>query len=93
MSAHLSIPEAGPPIASAAMGMPPNCVVAAYCSSNTLSMMTTAWWMLMAHSPMMPKEDEILWFGSMWLASSAGFLIAWPLNWPLVRAGLKSGAM
>lgn len=59
----------------------------------SLGMMSTAWWMLMAHSPMMPKEDQILWFGSMWLASSVGFLIAWPLNWPMVRAQLKSGAM
>jgi hypothetical protein len=59
----------------------------------SLGMMTTAWWMLMAHSPMMPKEDQILWFGSMWLASSIGFVIAWPLNWPMVRARLKTGAM
>ena len=31
--------------------------------------------------------------GSMWLASTIGFLVAWPLNWPMVRARLKTGAM
>jgi hypothetical protein len=68
-------------------------VTALSMAAVSLGMMTTAWWMLMAHSPMMPKEDQILWFGSMWLASTIGFLIAWPLNWPMVRARLKSGAM
>ena len=41
---------------------------------------------------MMPKEDDLLWFGSMWLASSIGFLIAWPLNYPMVRLRMKPGA-
>ena len=59
----------------------------------SVGVMMTAWWMLIAGSPMMPKEDQILWFGSMWLASSIAFVIAWPLNWPMVRARLKTGAM
>lgn len=59
----------------------------------SLGMMTTSWWMLMLHIPMMPKEDELLFFGAMWLASSVGFLVAWPLNWPMVRASMKSGGM
>lgn len=57
----------------------------------SLSMMTTAWWTLMYHIPMMPKEDDVLWFGVMWLASITGFLVAWPLNWLLIRAQLKPG--
>jgi hypothetical protein len=59
-----------------------------------LGMATTSWWMLMERQPMMmPHEDEILWFFSLWLASTVGFLIAWPLNWPMVRTRLKMGAM
>jgi hypothetical protein len=57
----------------------------------SLGMMTTSWWMMMAKLPMMPKEDDLLWFGSMWLASSIGFLIAWPLNYPMVRLRMKPG--
>ena len=68
-------------------------VTAISMAAVSAGMMTTAWWMLMAHSPMMPEEDQILWFQSMWVASSIGFLVAWPLNWPMVRARMKSGAM
>ncbi|ARS37999.1 DUF4396 domain-containing protein [Pontibacter actiniarum] len=57
----------------------------------SLGMMTTAWWTMMYHIPMMPKEDDILWFGVMWLASFAGFLVAWPLNWLMIRSHLKPG--
>lgn len=60
----------------------------------SLGMMTTGWFMMMERQPMMmPHEDEIIWFASLWLASGVGFLVAWPLNWPLVRVRLKSGAM
>jgi hypothetical protein len=59
--------------------------------SVSLGMMTTAWLMLMEKIPMMPKEDDTLWFGSMWLASLIGFLIAWPLNWIWIRKHLKPG--
>lgn len=59
--------------------------------SVSLGMMTMAWWMMMYHLPMMPKEDDILWFGSMWLASIVGFFVAWPLNWIMIRKELKPG--
>jgi hypothetical protein len=61
-------------------------------SAVSLGMMTTAWWMMMEKLPMMPKEDELLWFGALWLASGVGFLVAWPLNWIMVRLQLKPGA-
>nr|WKN38587.1 DUF4396 domain-containing protein [Tunicatimonas sp. TK19036] len=57
----------------------------------SLGMMTLTWWMLMDHIPMMPKEDDILWFGSLWAASFIGFLIAWPFNWFMIRNHLKPG--
>lgn len=57
----------------------------------SLGMMTVSWWMMMEHIPMMPHEDEILWFGTMWLASFIGFLVAWPLNWTMIRKNLKHG--
>lgn len=60
-------------------------------SAVSLGMMSTSWWLHMWRLPMMPHEDEILFMGSLWLASCIGFLIAWPLNYPMVRTGLKSG--
>lgn len=57
----------------------------------SLGMMSVAWLMLMERLPMMPKEDDTLWFGSMWLASFIGFLVAWPLNWIMIRKHLKPG--
>lgn len=57
----------------------------------SLGMMTMAWWLQMVRLPMMPKEDEVLFFGVLWLASPVGFLIAWPLNEPLIRVRLKAG--
>ena len=57
----------------------------------SLGMMLVNWWMMMWHIRMMPKEDDILWFFSITLASTIGFLIAWPLNWILVRKKMKPG--
>ncbi len=57
----------------------------------SLGMMSLTWWMLMNHIPMMPKEDDILWFGSLWVASFLGFLVAWPFNWFMIRSHLKPG--
>lgn len=62
-------------------------------SAVGLGMMTVGWIMLMIRLPMMPAEDEILWFGALWLASLIGFLVAWPLNWPMVRLNAKPGTM
>jgi len=59
----------------------------------SLGMMTGAWWLIMTKIPMMPKEDDLMWFGAFWIASTLGFLVAWPLNWPMVRTHLKQGAM
>lgn len=59
----------------------------------SLGMMTMAWWMQMFKINMMPKDDDILWFGAMWLASLIGFLVAWPLNYPMVRSQLKMGTV
>lgn len=57
----------------------------------SLGMMSGSWYMLMKHIQMMPKEDDILWFGSLWLASFVGFLVAWPFNWLMIRKHLKPG--
>lgn len=57
----------------------------------SLGMMTFTWWFMMTHLPMMPKEDDILWFGTLWMASSAGFIVAWPFNWLLIRKQIKHG--
>ena len=68
-------------------------VTALSMAAVSLGMMSMTWWTFKYHLPMMPKEDEILWFGVMWLASSVGFLAAWPLNWPMITRGLKMGSM
>ena len=68
-------------------------VTAVSMAAVSLGMMSTSWWMTMRHIPMMPHEDEILWFFALWLASAVGFLVAWPLNWPMVRTQLKPGTM
>ncbi|NJW52268.1 DUF4396 domain-containing protein [Salinimicrobium oceani] len=57
----------------------------------SLGMMSMSWWMMMNHIPMMPKEDDILWFGTMWIASFIGFLVAWPLNSIMIRKNIKHG--
>ncbi|WP_324720436.1 DUF4396 domain-containing protein [Salinimicrobium sp. HB62] len=57
----------------------------------SLGMMTVSWWMMMSHIPMMPKEDDILWFGTLWIASFVGFLVAWPLNSIMIRKNIKHG--
>ena len=59
--------------------------------SVSLGMMTLSWVMMMWKIPMMPHEDDILWFGSLWVASLIGFFVAWPLNWLMVRGQLKPG--
>ena len=66
-------------------------VTAVSMAAVSLGMMLIAWWMQMWKLPMMPHEDEILWYFSMWLAATAGFLVAWPLNAPMVRIGWKPG--
>lgn len=68
-------------------------VTALSMAAVSLGMMTVSWWMMMAKAPMMPKEDDILWFDAMWIASMIGYVIAWPLNWPMVRTQLKPGGM
>lgn len=59
----------------------------------SLGMMAGAWWLMMSKNPMMPKEDDIMWLGTFWFAATLGFLVAWPLNWPMVRTRIKSGVM
>lgn len=68
-------------------------VTALSMAAVSLGMMSLSWWTFKYHLPMMPKEDEILWFGVMWLASFIGFLVAWPLNWPMIVNKLKPGTM
>jgi hypothetical protein len=69
-------------------------VTALSMAAVSLGMMAMSWFMMMERHPMMmPHEDEVMWIVSLWLASAVGFLVAWPLNWPMVRAHLKSGAM
>lgn len=57
----------------------------------SLGMMTMTWYMLMDRIRMMPKEDDLLWFCVLFLASMIGFLVAWPLNWIMIRNQLKPG--
>jgi hypothetical protein len=51
------------------------------------------WYYMMSNIPMMPTEESILWFGTMFFTVFLAFFIAWPLNYVLVRQQRKSGLM
>ena len=58
-----------------------------------VGMNPSMWWMMMAKIPMMPTEESILWFGTMFFTVFVAFLIAWPLNYYFVREQRKAGLM
>lgn len=58
-----------------------------------LGMNPAMWLLMMDHIPMMPTEESILWFGTMFVTAFAAFLIAWPFNYALMRAQRKPGLM
>ncbi len=75
------------------LGMGQGLVAAA--KADTLSL--TAWqtgmygWMAIAHFGLfgeIPKTNPVFWF-MMQIAMFAGFLTSYPVNWWLVKAGLK----
>ncbi|WP_415380518.1 DUF4396 domain-containing protein [Halosimplex sp. TS25] len=66
-------------------------IVAVSMTSVSVGMMGGMWVIMMLNLPMMPGDDNILWFGVMVFATLIGFLIAWPVNGLLVRKNLKPG--
>jgi hypothetical protein len=66
-------------------------IVAVSMTSVSVGMMGGMWVIMMLNLPMMPGDDNILWFGVMVFATLVGFLIAWPVNGLLVRKNLKPG--
>jgi hypothetical protein len=62
-------------------------------TSVSLAMFPGMWWLMMWNLPMMPKEENILWFGVMFFTVFLGFLISWPFNEVLIRRRLKGGLM
>ncbi|MFC7139962.1 DUF4396 domain-containing protein [Halosimplex aquaticum] len=60
-------------------------------TSVSVGMMTMMYVLMMLNLPMMPGDDNILWFGVMVFATLVGFLIAWPVNGLLVRKNVKPG--
>jgi hypothetical protein len=58
-----------------------------------VAMNPSMWYFMMLHLPMMPKYSSILWFGIMFFTGFLAFLLAWPLNYLLVRQVRKSGLM
>ncbi len=66
-------------------------IVAVSMTSVSVGMMGGMWVIMMLKLPMMPGDDNILWFGVMVFATLIGFLIAWPVNGLLVRKNLKPG--
>ncbi|WP_225336014.1 DUF4396 domain-containing protein [Halomicrobium urmianum] len=60
-------------------------------TSVSVGMMASMWILMMLNLPMMPGDDNILWFGVMVFSTLVGFLIAWPVNGLLVRQNVKSG--
>ncbi len=66
-------------------------LVAVSMTSVSVGMMGGMWILMMLELPMMPGDDNLLWFGVMSFATLLGFVIAWPVNGLLVRKGLKPG--
>ncbi|HIG0360906.1 TPA: DUF4396 domain-containing protein [Clostridium sporogenes] len=62
-------------------------------TSVSIGMMLSMWWLNMTYSPIMLQEDNILWFGFMFLSTFIGFLTAYIPNWILVRNGKKMGTL
>lgn len=62
-------------------------------ASVSLAMYPGMWWFMMMRFPMMPTEEFILWFGTMFFTVFLGFLIAWGINFLLIRRQLKPGLM
>ncbi|ESP89817.1 DUF4396 domain-containing protein [Candidatus Halobonum tyrrellensis] len=60
-------------------------------TSVSVGMMTMMWVLMMLNLPMMPGDDNVLWFGVMVFSTLVGFLIAWPVNGLLVRRNVKPG--
>lgn len=62
-------------------------------TAAAVGMNPSMWWLMMETIPMMPVEESILWFGVMFFTGFIAFLVAWPLNYLLVRLEGKSGMM
>lgn len=67
--------------------------VAVSMTSVSVGMMGGMWWIMMRNLPMMPGEDDVLWFGVMTFATLVGFAVAWPVNGWLVRENVKPGGV
>ncbi|MGD9673670.1 MAG: DUF4396 domain-containing protein [Candidatus Nitrosocosmicus sp.] len=67
--------------------------VLASMTSVSLGMMTLMYFMHMWWLPMTPEEDDLAWFGSMFFSTLVGAVIAMPVNYLLVRRGIKVGEM
>ncbi len=62
-------------------------------AAASLAMFPAMWWLMMWNLPMMPQEENILWFGVMFFSVFLAFLVAWPFNCLLVLSRRKSGLM
>ena len=62
-------------------------------TAAALAMNPAMWWLMMSRIPMMPTEESILWFGVMFFTAFLALLMAWPVNYLLVRRQRKSGLM
>ncbi|MDT8304727.1 MAG: DUF4396 domain-containing protein [Anaerolineae bacterium] len=51
------------------------------------------WWFMMSKFNMMPSEESVLWFGTMFFTVFLAFLAAWPLNYYFIRTQRKAGLM
>lgn len=68
-------------------------MVLASMSAAALAMFPGMWWLMMSKFPMMPTEESILWYGTMFFTVFMAFLSAWPFNYLFIRLQRKSGLM
>jgi hypothetical protein len=69
----------------------PNALIAL--TSVFIGRSISMWWLMMIYSPMMPEENNMLWWGFMQAATLIGFITAYLPNWKLVRLGKVMGTM
>lgn len=62
-------------------------------SALALGMMISMWWLHMVYAPVMPRSNNILWWGFMQLSIFIGYVIAYIPNWWMVRYGKKVGTV
>ncbi|MCF8012129.1 MAG: DUF4396 domain-containing protein [Clostridiales bacterium] len=62
-------------------------------TSISIGMMSAMWLLQMRGLTVMPEEENLIWWGTVWAANLVGLVTGYIGNWPLVVKGRKIGTM